>query len=293
VQTVTEATGSQIVPYGAVGLAAWQGREAKAAPLFETSKKEGLRLGDGVGLTAIAWARAQLYNSLGRYEEALAAAEHASGYPPKLFLSTWGLVELIESAARSGNPARAADALQRLSESTRACGTEWALGVEARSRALLSDGAVAETLYREAIDRLGRTRVRGALARAHLLYGEWLRRQNRRIDAREQLRTAHRMFATMGADGFAERAARELRATGERVGKRTTDTHAQLTARETQIARLAGDGLSSPEIAAQLFMSPRTVEYHLHKVFNKLDIRSRNQLRVFANHRNEPRSPNH
>jgi DNA-binding CsgD family transcriptional regulator/tetratricopeptide (TPR) repeat protein len=293
VQTVTEATGSQIVPYGAVGLAAWQGREAKAAALFETSKKEGLRLGDGVGLTAIAWARAQLYNSLGRYEEALAAAEHASGYPPKLFLSTWGLVELIESAARSGNPARAADALQRLSESTRACGTDWALGVEARSRALLSDGAVAETLYREAIDRLGRTRVRGALARAHLLYGEWLRRQNRRIDAREQLRTAHRMFATIGADGFAERAARELRATGERVGKRTTDTHAQLTARETQIARLAGDGLSSPEIAAQLFMSPRTVEYHLHKVFNKLDIRSRNQLRVLANHRNQPRSPNH
>ena len=293
VQTVTEATGSQIVPYGAVGLAAWQGREAEAAALFETSKKEALRLGDGVGLTAIAWARAQLYNSLGRYEEALAGAEQASGYPPELFLSTWGLVELIESAARSGNPARAADALQRLTESTRACGTDWALGVEARSRALLSDGAVAESLYREAIDRLGHTRVRGALARAHLLYGEWLRRENRRLDAREQLRTAHQMFASMRADGFAERAARELRATGERVGKRTTDTTDQLTARETQIARLAGEGLSNPEIAAQLFMSPRTVEYHLHKVFNKLDIRSRNQLRVLASRRNQPRSPNH
>jgi DNA-binding CsgD family transcriptional regulator len=292
VQTVTEATGSQIVPYGAVGLAAWQGREAPATELFEASMKEGLRQGDGVGLTAVAWARAQLYNSLGRYEEALAAAEHASEHPRELFLSTWGLVELIEAAARSGKRQRAADALQRLSESTRACGTDWALGIETRSRALLSDGEVAERLYREAIDRLGHTRVRGALARAHLLYGEWLRRQNRRLDAREQLRTAHHMFASMRADGFAERAARELRATGERVGKRTTDTPDQLTARETQIARLAGEGLSNPEIAAQLFMSPRTVEYHLHKVFNKLDIRSRNQLRMLASHRNEPRSPN-
>jgi DNA-binding CsgD family transcriptional regulator len=293
VQTVTEATGSQIVPYGAVGLAAWQGREAQATELFEASMKEALRQGDGVGLTAVAWARAQLYNSLGRYEEALAAAEQASAHPQELFFSTWGLVELIEAAARSGKRQRAADAFQRLTESTRACGTDWALGVEARSRALLSDGEVAERLYRESIDRLGHTRVRGALARAHLLYGEWLRRQNRRLDAREQLRTAHRMFASMRADGFAERAARELRATGERVGKRTTDTPDQLTARETQIARLAGEGLSNPEIAAQLFMSPRTVEYHLHKVFNKLEIRSRNQLRVLANRRNQPRSQNH
>jgi DNA-binding CsgD family transcriptional regulator len=293
VQTVTEATGSQIVPYGAVGLAAWQGREAQATELFEASMKEGLRQGDGVGLTAVAWARAQLYNSLGRYEEALVAAEHASEHPRELFLSTWGLVELIEAAARSGKRQRAADALKRLAESTRACGTDWALGIETRSQALLSDGEVAERLYREAIDRLGRTRVRGALARAHLLYGEWLRRQNRRLDAREQLRTAHQMFASMRADGFTERAARELRATGERVGKRTTDTPDQLTARETQIARLAGEGLSNPEIAAQLFMSPRTVEYHLHKVFNKLKIRSRNQLRVLATRRNQPRSPNH
>ena len=293
VQTVTEATGSQIVPYGAVGLAAWQGREAQATELFEASMKEGLRQGDGVGLTAVAWARAHLYNSLGRYEEALVAAEHASEHPRELFLSTWGLVELIEAAARSGKRQRAADALQRLTESTRACGTDWALGIETRSRALLSDGEVAERLYREAIDRLGHTRVRGALARAHLLYGEWLRRQNRRLDAREQLRTAHQMFASMRADGFTERAARELRATGERVGKRTTDTPDQLTARETQIARLAGEGLSNPEIAAQLFMSPRTVEYHLHKVFNKLKIRSRNQLRVLATRRNQPRSPNH
>jgi DNA-binding CsgD family transcriptional regulator len=294
VEMINEATGIQIAPYGALVLAAWQGREAEAAELFEVSMKEVLRRGEGVGLTAIQWASAQLYNSLGRYAEALAAAEQASAHPQELFFSTWGLVELIESAARSGQPARAAEALRRLSESTRACGTDWALGVEARSQALLSDGEVAERLYREAIDRLARTRVRGALARAHLLYGEWLRRENRRIDAREQLRAAHEMFTAMRADGFAERAARELRATGERVRKRTTDSPDPLTARETQIARLAGDGLSNPEIAAKLFMSPRTVEYHLHKVFNKLGIRSRNQLHgVLANRRNEPRSQNH
>jgi ATP/maltotriose-dependent transcriptional regulator MalT len=153
---------------------------------------------------------------------------------------------------------------------------------------LLSDGEAAERLYREAIDRLGHTRVRWALARAHLLYGEWLRRENRRIDAREQLRTAHRMLTSIGAHGFAERAARELRATGERVRKRTTETPLQLTARETQIGRLAGDGLSNPDIAAQLFMSRRTVEYHLHKIFTKLAITSRNQLHsVLANSRTE------
>jgi DNA-binding CsgD family transcriptional regulator len=152
------------------------------------------------------------------------------------------------------------------------------VGIETRSRALLSDGDAAESLYREAIDRLGHTRVRGAVGRAHLLYGEWLRRESRRIDAREHLRTAHQVFASMRAEGFAERAARELRATGERIGTRTIDSPARLTARETQIARLAGDGLSNQEIAAQLFMSPRTVEYHLHKVFSKLAISSRNQL---------------
>jgi ATP/maltotriose-dependent transcriptional regulator MalT len=249
--------------------------------------KDVLRRGEGMGLTAIAWARAQLYNSLGRYEEALTAAEQATQHPQDL-LASWGLVELIEAAARSGKPARAADALQRLSDSTRAAGTEWALGVEARSRALLSRGDVAEPQYREAIDRLGRTRVRTALARAHLIYGEWLRRQNRRTDAREQLHAAHQLFASMQADGFAERTVRELRATGERVRTRAIDTPVQLTARETQIARLASDGLSNTEIATQLFMSPRTVEYHLHKFFNKLAIRSRNQLHtVLAHRRNE------
>jgi DNA-binding CsgD family transcriptional regulator len=198
------------------------------------------------------------------------------------------LPELIEAAARSRETACAADALQQLSETTRASGTEWALGTEARSRALLTDGEAAESLYREAIGRLARTRLRVALARAHLLYGEWLRRENRRLDAREQLRSAHELFAAFGMKAFADRAARELSATGERVRKRATGASAQLTARETQIARLAGDGQSNPEIAAQLFMSPRTVEYHLHKVFTKLDISSRNQLhRVLESHASE------
>jgi len=240
--------------------------------------KEGLLRGDGVGLTAIAWARAQLYNSLGRYDEALAAAEHASEYPRELFLSTWGLVELIEAAVRSGKPTRAADALQRLSESTRAAGTDWALGIETRSRALLSDGDFAEPLYREAIDRLGRTRVRTSLARAHLLYGEWLRREQRRTDAREQLHCAHDMFVAMGAEGFAERARRELLATGEKAARRTAETRSQLTAQEAQVAELAREGLSNPEIGSRLFISPRTVEYHLRKVFTKLGINSRVQL---------------
>ena len=191
-------------------------------------------------------------------------------------------------------PERAVSALRRLSDSTQASGSDWALGIEARSRALGSDDEAAERLYREAIGRFACTRLRMELGRAHLLYGEWLRRQNRRIDAREQLRTAHQMFADMGADGFEERAGRELRATGERVRKRTADPRTQLTAREAQIARLAGDGLSNPEIAARLFMSPRTVEYHLHKIFTKLDINSRNQLHgVLASQGNEgqPQAP--
>jgi DNA-binding CsgD family transcriptional regulator len=178
--------------------------------------------------------------------------------------------------------------------STRASGSDWALGIEACARALLSEGETADRRYREALDRLARTRVRVPLARAHLLYGEWLRRENRRADARGQLRTAHQMFVTMGAGGFAERAARELLATGERVRQRTIDAPVRLTAREAQIARLASDGLSNPEIAAQLFMSPRTVEYHLHKVFTKLAISSRNQLHgILANRGNEgqPQNP--
>ncbi len=288
VESVSEATGSSIAPYAALELAALRGREAEALELIEAATKDAERRGEGGGLSFVRWATAVLGNGLGRYEQALAAAQQASEDSPADLFANWAVAELIEAAARSGVPELAADALNRLSATARASGSDWAFGVEARSRALLSEGESAETLYREAIDWLGRTRLRVELGRAHLLYGEWLRRENRRIDAREQLRTAHQMFAAMGADGFAERAARELLATGERVRKRTADAPGRLTAREAQIARLAGDGLSNPEIAARLFMSPRTVEYHLHKVFTKLAISSRNQLHaVLASRRNE------
>jgi DNA-binding CsgD family transcriptional regulator len=280
VESITAATGSGIASYGALALAALRGREAEAFELIEVSKKDAERRGQGEALSFVQWATAVLCNSLGRYEEALAAAQHASENSHADLFGNWAVAELIEAAARSAVPERAEGALQWFSESARASGTDWALGIEARSRALVSEGEAAEGLYRTAVDRLGRTRLRVDLGRAYLVYGEWLRRENRRTDAREQLRTAHQMFVTMGADGFAERAGRELGATGERVRKRrtTTTTPAPLTARETQIARLAGDGLSNPEIAAQLFMSRRTVEYHLHKIFTKLAISSRNQL---------------
>ena len=288
VESVTEATGSSIAPYAALGVAALQGREAEAFELIEVGTKDAERRGEGEGLSFVQWATAVLCNGLGRYADALAAAQQATEGSPADLFAHWAVAELIEAAARSGVPELAAGALQRLSATARASETDWALGVEARSRALVSDGENAEALYREAVHRLGRTRLRWELARVHLLYGEWLRRENRRIDAREQLRTAYQMLAGMGAGGFAERAARELRATGERVRKRSTETTARLTARETQIARLAADGLSNNEIAAQLFMSPRTVEYHLHKVFTKLAITSRNQLHgVLAGHRSE------
>jgi ATP/maltotriose-dependent transcriptional regulator MalT len=205
-------------------------------------------------------------------------ADVAAEDPHELGLSTWVPTEIIEAAVRSGEPERAAGPLLRLQEISRAAGTDWALGVEARSRALLSEGAAAERLYLEAIERLGRTRIRVALARAHLLYGEWLRRQRRRMDARAQLRIAHQLYSSMGMEGFAERARRELQATGETVRRHSVKTRGELTAQELQIARLANDGLSNPEIGARLFISARTVKYHLGKVFTKLDISSRAQL---------------
>jgi DNA-binding CsgD family transcriptional regulator len=259
-------------------LAAFQGREAEAAQLIKAATSEVARRGDGQGLTFIHWATAVLHNGLGRYEEALAAAQQAGEDSLEVRLATWGLVELIEAAARSGRPDLAADGLGRLSQTTAASDTDWALGVEARSRALLSDGEAAETLYRQAIEALGRTRVRVELARAHLLYGEWLRRERRRVDARDQLRTAHQLFTEFGMEAFAERARIELQATGEHARKRTVETRDDLTPQEAQISRLAADGATNQEIAAQLFISPSTVDYHLRKAFRKLGVKSRTQL---------------
>ncbi len=274
---IAAATGIAPFDYASLLLAALRGHETRALEVIEAGVRLATARGEGRAISHAEHAAAVLYNGLGRYRAALAAAQRACEHE-----------DLGVLGARSGTREVAAAALERLTERTRASGTDWALGIEARSRALLSDSQTAEPLYREAIERLARTRIAVHLARAHLLYGEWLRRENRRTDAREQLRTAHQMFAAMGADGFAERAARELRATGERVRQRSTETPSRLTARETQIAGLAGDGLSNPEIAAQLFMSPRTVEYHLHKVFIKLAISSRNQLHgVLASHRTE------
>jgi DNA-binding CsgD family transcriptional regulator len=224
------------------------------------------------------WAAAILFNGLGRYEEAATSAQLAAANTFNPWFSMWALPELIEGAARTGDTEWARNALERLAETTQPAGTDFALGIEARSRALLSEGATAEQLYREAIDRLSRTQLRPELARAHLLYGEWLRRQGRRVDARDQLRTAHEMFLAIGMEAFGERTSRELLATGERVRKRTVETQDHLTPQELQIARLASDGRTNPDIGAQLFLSRRTVEWHLRKVFDKLDVRSRREL---------------
>jgi DNA-binding CsgD family transcriptional regulator len=279
-RAINEATGSQLPAYASLGLVAFRGRDLRAFELLETSSKEDLeRRGEAVGPALLQWANAVLYNGLGRYEEALAAAERAREDSHELVFPMWAAVEVIEAATRSGVPELAAGALEQLSDSTRASGTDWALGIEGCARALLNDSETAEPLYREALERLGRTRVRWALARTHLLFGEWLRRERRRADAREQLRTAYEMFTTMGAEAFAARAERELAATGETARKRADETRDELTPQEAQIARLAHDGLSNPEIGARLFISPRTVQYHLSKVFTKLDITSRTQLK--------------
>jgi DNA-binding CsgD family transcriptional regulator len=275
---VVEASGSHLAPQGAIALAAWRGREKEALELIEASRRDVLRRGEGLWLIAVEWASAVLFNGLGRYEEALAAAEEAIEHPYELGLSTWVPTELIEAAVRSGHTERAGDALRRLQKISHASGTDWALGVEARSRALLSRGDEAERLYRRAISLLSRTSIRVALARAHLLYGEWLRREGRRIDAREQLRFAHEAYSEMGMEAFADRALRELAATGEKVRKRSVETVPDLTAQELQIARLAVSGRTNPEIAAQLFLSARTVEWHLRKVYIKLHIKSRREL---------------
>ncbi len=257
-QAVSEATGTRIAPYGALLLACLRGREAEAAPLIEATINEAGAGGQGIAVTYARWAAAILFNGLGRYDEARGAALQASQDTPRDVCLMWALPELIEASTRSGNTQLATDALKRLAETTRPSGTDFGLGMEARSRALVSKGEVAEGFYREAIDRLGRTRLRPELARAHLLYGEWLRRQNRRADARAQLRTAHEMLTTMGIEGFAERARHELLATGETVCKRTVETPGALTPQEAYIARLARDGRTNPEIGAQLFLSARS-----------------------------------
>jgi DNA-binding CsgD family transcriptional regulator len=278
-RAATEATGIATVPYGALALAALRGREAEFSQLIQTPVKEARARGEGLALTITEILSGTLYNGLGRYDAALAAV----GQPERYYEETavlWGLIELIEAAVRSGEPQVAGHALELLAQKTRVAGTDWALGMEARCRALLSHSAAeADNLYREAIERLGRTRVRVEFARAHLLYGEWLRRERRRVDAREQLRTAFEMFNAMGIEGFAARAQRELLATGERVRKGSVEARDELTAQEAQVARLARDGLSNGEIGARLFISQHTAAYHLRKVFSKLNITSRNQLR--------------
>jgi DNA-binding CsgD family transcriptional regulator len=276
-KAICEATGSRVGPYASLALAAFRGRELQASDLIDASTREMAHPAEQGGPTLLQWASAVLYNSLGRYEEALAAAQRATEHED-LGVFGWALVELVEAGVRSDAREVATSAFDRLSERTHASATDWALGIEARSRALLSDSQNAGPLYREAIERLARSRIALHLARAHLLYGEWLRRERRRTDAREQLRTAHEMFITMGADGFAERTRRELLATGETARKRSVDTTSQLTPQETQVAQLARDGLSNPEIGARLFISPSTVQYHLRKVFMKLDINSRMHL---------------
>jgi DNA-binding CsgD family transcriptional regulator len=273
------ATDGRVVPpYGALALAAFRGREDELTRLVAASERDFIARGEGMGLTVSQWVMATLYNGLARYEDAFAAAEQATANPHELWFSTFALVELVEAASRSARREAAAEALELLSESTGASGTPWAVGIEARSRALLEQGEAAETLYREAIDRLQPTRLRLDLARARLLYGEWLRRERRRLDARTELRIAHDLFTDFGMDAFAERARVELEATGEHARKRTVDTVDQLTPQEAQISRLAAAGNTNREIAAQLFISPSTVEYHLRKVFRKLDVKSRTQL---------------
>jgi len=278
--SVAAATGSQVPPFAVLRLWALQGREAEATPLIEATIQLGTAGGQGIAVMVAYWAAAVLNNGLARYEEAASAAREVTANAIDPWESMWALAELVEAAARVGDTELARDALNRLAETTQPAGTAFALGIEARSRALLSDGATAEELYRESIDRLSRTQLRPELARAHLLYGEWLRREGRRFDAREQLRTAHDMFVAIGMEAFAERTRRELIATGEKIRNRSNQKRDELTPQEEQIARLARVGLSNPEIGAQLFISARTVEWHLGKVFTKLRISSRRELRA-------------
>jgi DNA-binding CsgD family transcriptional regulator len=278
-ESISTSTGIQVPPFALLRILALQGREAEASALIEAVIQRGTAQGQGIGVMVAYWAAAVLYNGLGRYEEAASAAGElvTNGILP--WLSMWALFELVEAAARVGDAELGRDALDRLAATTQPAGTSFALGIEARSRALLADGDDAEESYRDAIKQFSRTRLRPELARTHLLYGEWLRREGRRVDARERLRTAHEMFVAIGMEAFAERTRRELLAAGATVRRRSPETRDELTPQEEQIARLARDGLSNPEIGAKLFLSRRTVEWHLGKVFAKLGVGSRADLR--------------
>jgi DNA-binding CsgD family transcriptional regulator len=277
-ENIAAATGTPAPPFALLRLRALQGREAEARPLIEAAIKLGTASGRGNVVIAAHWAATVLYNGLARYEQAVSQARYVTANAVDPWQSMWVLPELVEAATRVGEADLAAEALERLADTTQPAGTDLALGIEARSRALLSHRPAAEDLYREAVDRLITTQLGPELARAHLLYGEWLRRDGRRLDARQQLRTAYDMFDVIGMGAFAERARRELAATGERARKRIPDTSGELTPQEALIAQLARDGLSNPEIGARLFLTARTVKYHLGKVFTKLDISSRAQL---------------
>jgi DNA-binding CsgD family transcriptional regulator len=277
-EAITAATGNAPLRYASLFLAAWRGEEAQALKLIEARARDATARGEGRAIGLAECVTAVLYNGLGRYEAALVGAQRACEHEDLVFFG-WSLAELVEAGARSGAHDMAAGALRQLQERARAAGTDWGLGILARSSALLAEGQAADALYREALERLGRCRIVVHLARAHLVYGEWLRRENRRMDAREQLRIAYEMLSRIGAEAFAERARAELLATGETVRKRTVESRDELTAQEAQVARLAAQGRTNPEIGAQLFISSRTAEYHLHKVFTKLGISSRRKLR--------------
>jgi DNA-binding NarL/FixJ family response regulator len=278
VDAITKATGTQIAPYAQLVLAALRG-QSDALPLIESTIRHAGTSGQGLSIQWAEWVSAILFNGQARYDRVLASAQRAvEEATPQLQFSPWALTELIEAAVRTATPRVAAGALERLMAATAPSSTDWGRGIQARCQALVSKGESAERLHREAIERLARTRRRPDLARAHLLYGEWLRRENRRVDSRVQLRAAHDQFVSIGMEAFGERARAELLATGEKVRKRTVETRDDLTPQERQIGRLARDGLSNPEIGAQLFLSPRTVEWHLRNVYTKLGIRSRRDL---------------
>jgi DNA-binding CsgD family transcriptional regulator len=277
IHETTELTGSNLAPYHGAGLVAMRGREAEARHFIETTRAQVTQRGEGAGLSFVDWTESVLYNGLGRYAEALEAARRVVDLP-ELAPVNWALTELIEAAVRAGVPELAAEADRRLADRAQASGTEWALGIAARSHALVVDDHRADGLYAEAIERLGRTRIATDLARSHLLYGEWLRRQRRRVDARKELRIAYEMFTEFGMEAFAERARVELQATGERARKQAVDTLNQLTPQETHVSRLVAQGITNREVAAQLFISESTVEYHLVKAFRKLGVKSRTQL---------------